>query len=93
VGLRAVDRGRERLQQLTRMRCETGELLANLTECLQHDASLRVRLQQELLRCAITRRGLRALRATQRCKRALRTSSSSIATTVLQLSRRGHYVN
>jgi len=69
AGVREVDRRHEWLQRQTWRRYERGEHLADVTQCLQNDASMRVKLQQDLLRCALTRRGLRALRATTHCKR------------------------
>ena len=62
-GVRAVDSRCDWLQQLRRRRIERCEQLAEMTRCLQHQATLCVRQQHDMLGRALTRRGLRALRS------------------------------
>ena len=63
LGVRAVDSRCERLQRQRQRRVDACEQLADITRCLQQQASLCVGLQRHMLSRAITRRGLRALRS------------------------------
>jgi len=70
-GETAVDNRLHQLRQLTERRRERCDELAAIMACLESEARLTVGLQRHLLRQALTRRGVRALRLTTRSQRTL----------------------